>query len=178
MRQLFNGTSCFYTIAFSALLVSSSWALDCTNLKPVDCYTQGVKQVEEAEGKFESLRSEISNLRDELRDARREIAALQRRPDVTKGLPSNSFEWVTGDVVRITGPFPTGGKLITAHATCRDGYVTTGGVCAGNPINVVHPMTAFEGRRTFMCNFHVVSTDLTDRTLTATTSCLKEQSSN
>ena len=108
---------------------------------------------------------------------RAEVKALQLRPDVSKGLPSTSFEWVPGDVVHITG-IPTGGKLITARATCREGYVVMGGVCAGNPLNVVHPMTAFDGRKTFMCNFQVVSTDAIDRTLTATASCLKEQPSN
>jgi hypothetical protein len=69
-----------------------------------------------------------------------------------------------------------GAGLFAASATCDDGYVVVGGVCEGNPLVIVHPMTAFgPDKRTFSCNFDLGANTGTarDRWLRATASCVK-----
>ena len=174
----------FVLSALSAIVPTTAFGQDQGCGTPPECYAKAAAMLNNATKQIGPLQDEISRLknaqstlRSELSSLSDRVDALQRRPDVSNGLPLNSFDWVPGPDVHIGG-LPPGGKWIAAPATCHDGYVATGGVCAGNPVNAVHPMTAFEGGKTFICNFYVVSTDLQDRTLKATASCLKKQPSN
>jgi hypothetical protein len=57
---------------------SSSQAADCTNLTPVQCYADGLKQVQEALGKFSTLEADLKTTRGELASAQIEIAGLKQ----------------------------------------------------------------------------------------------------
>jgi hypothetical protein len=126
MRRLFPTASLLYAVLLSLLPVSTSWGLDCTKLTPVDCYTQGVKQVEEAQAAFESLRSEVAGLRGELRNANRVIADLKDNVQGLKSdVPQLTFKSLTFKV------YSSGLKDPDAYAECQDREheILVGGSC-------------------------------------------------
>jgi hypothetical protein len=55
----------------SSLSAGPVWAadVDCKNKSPVDCYTAGVKQVEEALGRVATMEAQVKSLRDDLKNA-------------------------------------------------------------------------------------------------------------
>lgn len=57
---------------------SASKAADCTNLTPVQCYSDGLKQVEEALGKFKTLEADLKQTQKELAEAKQAINALKQ----------------------------------------------------------------------------------------------------
>lgn len=132
MRQLVRTALFSYIVLFSTSLASTAWALDCTKLTPVDCYTQGLKQVQEALGAFESLRSEVAKLRDELSNARGEIVILKTvgKARVLNSPTENSSRAAgnSAETNLAIGPYPA--KAIVFVSGWGGSDLTTGGVAA------------------------------------------------
>ena len=135
----------------------SSAAPICTpNMDPLKC---GEAQLAEAASLLAQYKSEVARLDGELRR-------------VAQGLSPDFVKFVKGEPLKDM----VNNKWNTAKAKCDEGYVAIGGVCDGSPVGVVHPMTKFEDRRTFVCNFHLNAHDGDkNRELIATVACLKER---
>jgi hypothetical protein len=154
----------FLTIVTILGAIESKAAPICTpNMDPLKC---GEAQLTEAASILGQYKSEIARLDFEITRLNDEL----RR--VTQGVPPGSVSWKTGTPLRGM----VNNQWNKARATCDDGYVVVGGVCGGSPIGVVHPMTAVEDKRTFLCDFFLNAHDGNpNRELIATAACLKER---
>lgn len=85
-----------------------------------------------------------------------------------RALPPDAVKSISGKPTTI-GKAP---QFYEAKAECELGWKVIGGTCQGSPHVVHHPMTHFEGERTFVCNYYI-SPDAAGRQMTATARCVK-----
>jgi hypothetical protein len=117
--------------------------------------------------KMASLEAVTRRLEAAIQDQKQKLDSLEQEvQEARAGLPRSFVKVVQGTAIK-----PTRSGSNQAGATCDEGYVAIGGSCAGNPLNVIHPMTAIDGR-TFWCIFHLGAQDQ-ERTLRADAACMK-----
>lgn len=133
------------TMMFLVTVCSPALAVDCTNEKPVDCYTKGTKEVEQALGRFKHLEDNLNDLAREVKKNKDDVESLiAGLTQEIKVLEANVPSIVAGHlqiIVRASGFQPP-----DAHMRCEGKEILIGGSCIGSiGTNIVAIGPVFEG---------------------------------